>query len=719
MISNGEAKACGVWPGNASPEVAASDVAAWSPFHGREPSSPQFTKFSVSFRRSFVRGWPWLALLVGVGYYLGAKIGFALTFKPHPVSVLWPPNSILMAALLLTPKRVWWILLLAVLPAHWLVQLQSNVPASMVLCWYISNSLEALMGASFVRYFLPRPIRLDRLYNVSIFCLFGIFLAPFLSSFLDAGFVILNHWGSGTYWQLWRIRFTSNVLAVLTITPFLVTWISGGVDSFRNVFRERRLEAIILGFALLLTSLALFNVTTDYDAALLYAPLPLLLWAVVRFGQYGATASIALLSFVAIWGAAHRHGPFIEGSPEESALYVQMFLIFMAFPLKYLAAVIEERKTVENTLRERDERVGLAAETANLALWTVDFEQSESWMSDKGRELFAFRPDEPFSREAFLTRVHPEDREKVNEAIEQARSDSLAFKIAYRLMRPDGEVRSLIANGRYLRNDRGEISELIGVAADVTSQIDADREMRRQRDEVVRLNRLATVGELTASIAHELNQPLSAIVSNASAGQRFIDKGNVDPETLRDILIDVAADGRRAHDVIQNIRNTVKQGAASRELIDLNDVVKQVTHLIQPSAAFYSCEMETSLDTDLPRVEADPIQIQQVLINLVTNAFEAMTETPVARRKVKICTSLNGSETVHVCVCDRGSGIQGNGNQRLFQQFFTTKPDGLGMGLSIVRSIVESHGGRIAAENVDGGGARFYFTLPVSKEMTK
>jgi two-component system sensor kinase FixL len=135
------------------------------------------------------------ALLVALAYYLGAKIGFALTLRPHPISVLWPPNSILLAALLLTPVRVWWVILLAAFPAHLAAQMQSNVPPTMILCWFISNSCEALIGAGCVRYLIDRPVRFDRLGNVGIFIFFAAFLAPFLSSFVDAAFVAINHFG--------------------------------------------------------------------------------------------------------------------------------------------------------------------------------------------------------------------------------------------------------------------------------------------------------------------------------------------------------------------------------------------------------------------------------------------------------------------------------------------------------------------------------------------
>jgi len=327
-----------------------------------------------------------IALCVFVGYYLGAKVGFALTFRPHPVSVLWPSNAILLAALLLTPVRVWWVILLAAFPAHLATQLQSDVPPTMIFCWFISNSSEALIGAGTFRYLIGSSVRLDRLRNVAIFCLCGVFLGPFLSSFLDSAFVAMNHWGKGGYWEIWRIRFTSNVLAALTVAAFIVTWATGGIDSLRQLSRRRLLEGICLLLGLITISFVLFNgAVQEKDSALLYVPLPFLLWAAVRFGSQGATAAISAVAFLAILGVALGHGPFSEKSAEENALSVQVFLIFMSMPLLFLAAIIEERDKAEEALRERDERIGLAAESANLALCTIDFLRHESWMNDKGR----------------------------------------------------------------------------------------------------------------------------------------------------------------------------------------------------------------------------------------------------------------------------------------------------------------------------------------------
>ena len=170
----------------------------------------------------------------------------------------------------------------------------------------------------------------------------------------------------------------------------------------------------------------------------------------------------------------------------------------------------------------------------------------------------------------------------------------------------------------------------------------------------------------------------------------------------------------RAHEIIQNVRNTIKKGDPSRHRINLNELVTKVAHAVRPDAVAYSCEVETSLAEDLPLIEGDPVQIQQVLVNLVSNAFDAMRQTPPDQRKVEISTAGNGDGEVRLSVRDHGTGIRTEVHERLFDQFFTTKEQGLGMGLAIVRSIVEAHGGKIDAENVADGGARFYFILPVT-----
>ncbi len=808
-----------------------------------ELASPPSQRANWSF--SFDRRPIAICLLVFAGYYLGARVGFALTFQPHPVSVLWPPNSILLAALLLTPPRLWWLVLISAFPAHCAAQWQSSVPPSMIMCWFISNCCEALIGASLTRYFIRGPLRFVSLRNVGIFCLCAAVLGPFISSFLDAAFVRWNHWGIDSYWQLWRIRFSSNLLAVLIVTPFVVTWARGGLAGARKASRQRQLEGGLLFLALVLVSTAtLYKLDPESDSALLLLPLPFLLWAAVRFGACGASTAILIVALSSIWSAAHGHGPFSDGSPEQMARSVQMFLIVLSLPTLFLAAVIEERATVEKTLRERDalnrgiidsltslvtildrsgciiatnhawrksyrsggvpppgidvganylevcrsaaregdhssaavlagieavlsskesefqdeypcvtpagalwfeilvvplrseaggavishrditsrktaeralrerdERISLAAESANLALWTIDFERHESWMSDQGRAIFGLAPNERLTRDLFLERVHPEDREAVHTAIEEARAGSESFEIEYRLLRPDGDTRWLIARGRYLHTASGEAGELIGVAIDVTAQMKANLELRLQRLEVARMSRVALMGELTASLAHELNQPLTAIASNAAAGRRFLRQGSVEPGMLEGLLEDIALDARRAGDVIQGIHHFVRKSEGERRAIDMNETIAEVLRLLHSDLLGRAASIETRLASNLPLLNGDPVQLQQILLNLLMNALEAMQTTPMAERRIVISTDCSGDSVV-TGVRDFGRGLPRNDPDKIFTQFYSTKPGGMGMGLTIVRSIVEAHGGNLSAANADPG-AQFFFALPV------
>jgi PAS domain S-box-containing protein len=364
------------------------------------------------------------------------------------------------------------------------------------------------------------------------------------------------------------------------------------------------------------------------------------------------------------------------------------------------------------TLRGREERMSLAAESANLAFWTIDFERKESWMSDKGRAIFNFAPDETLSRELFLSRVHPEDRVAVDEAIEGARSSSQVFEFEYRLLRPDGQTRWLISRGRYLCNDRDRVNELIGVAIDVTAQVQANLQLRLQREELAHLSRVALMGELTASLAHELNQPLTAIASNAAAGRRFLTLGSPEPEMFDELLADVASDARRAGDIIHGIHHFVRKSESVRRAVNLNEIIREVLRLLHSDLLGRATAVETQLAPNLPPVDANSVQLQQILLNLLMNSLEAMHLTPAEKRRILISTECE-ADSVVTSVRDYGGGLPKDNPDKIFTHFYSTKPTGMGMGLTIVRSIVESYGGELAAENADDG-ARFSFRLPVA-----
>jgi signal transduction histidine kinase len=265
------------------------------------------------------------------------------------------PNSILLAGLLLTNKRWWWMVVLIAVPAHIAAELESGVPARMILSWFISNSFQAVIGAALIRYFLPGEIRLDRTKHLATFLVFGAFLAPFLASFLDAAMVKFNAWGTNTYWDLWKVRFLSNVLATLTLVPFILEWVQADYKRLARAAPVRYAEALLLLIVLFGVGYLVFNAQrTSFvnRPSSLYWPLPFLVWATVRFGLRGVTTVLLLVMFMAIFGAMRGGGPFLAPSPSDNALSIQVFLILVSVPLLALAAIIRERQLSEHALGE-------------------------------------------------------------------------------------------------------------------------------------------------------------------------------------------------------------------------------------------------------------------------------------------------------------------------------------------------------------------------------
>ena len=961
-----------------------------------------------------------VALAVALGYYLGARIGFALTPAPQPVSTLWPPNAILLAALLLTPGRWWPGILLAAFPAHLAVELGSGVPLSMVLSWFVSNSAEALIGAAGVRRFSDRPVQFESFRQVGVFVVFAAILAPFLSSFLDAAFVQWNAWGTDSYWHVWRVRFFSNVLAILTLVPAIVTWGNRDLDSLRSVSPRRLLEASALVGGLLVVCMLVFShptVAIHETPALLYAPLPFLLWAAVRFGPGGASACLLVFAVLSVWGAIHGRGPFVAHSMHENVLSLQLFLIVTYIPLLTLTAAIRERARAMSEARRTGEWLNLALGAAQVGAWDWDIVGGERTWSENMPALFGVRSDGngTLERGTFLATVMAEDRPVIRSAVVNALEHSKPYEAEFRTVRPDGTIRWMLSKGTVVRDKAGHPLRMLGVNTDITARKDveaalrsetalreseerlrvladampqivftakpdgtvdyfnhkwyeltgspssdvhadtwvaalhpsdraggveawlasvragrpheneariwsasagtyrwhlaralpvrdesgaivrwygtatdiddhkraeqalresernlrvlrselethvakrtmelsransalrqevdvrrsvekalraseerfskafaasldaisiarqpdarilelndrweamfgysrdyaigrtidqlhvyaserdrdliaelmrsrgyvreyeldmrhrngtilravlaaetvevggepcliimvrditerqrAEREIAMQRSELAHLGRVALLGELSGALAHELNQPLAAILANARAAQRMLAREDLDIEEFRAILDDIVADDRRAGAVIHRVRALIRKDETELQPVPPNDLVTDVLELAHSDLIQRAVVVSTRLASTLPTVQADRVQLQQVLLNLIVNACDAMADNPASARALVITTGTRGS-AVRISISDSGSGITTEPIDKVFEPFVTSKRHGLGLGLAICRSIVDAHGGRMWAVNNRGNGATFHVLLP-------
>src|SRR5579872_281433 len=293
------------------------------------------------------------SLLVGSSYYIATRLGFAWTPSGQPNSTFWPANAILLAAFLLAPRRIWWTLLLAVWTAHMIAQLQSGVPVWTASGWFISNSAEGLIGASLIVRFTRQESLFDTVRGVLTFVFCGVLIAPLLTSFLDAGAVVVTGWGHG-YWPLGAERFWTNALAQLTIVPAVVLAGVRGISWFRNASSVRSWEALLLSLSTVLVSVFIFGFHSAFVATtpeVLYVPLPLLLWAAVRFRLAGLSLTLLCLVLISMWYTMHGRLPFPYASMQQNILSLQILFCLVAVPLMFLSVVIDACHRTQESLQ--------------------------------------------------------------------------------------------------------------------------------------------------------------------------------------------------------------------------------------------------------------------------------------------------------------------------------------------------------------------------------
>ena len=419
------------------------------------------------------------ALLTSVAYYATAKLGFQFTLQPNSVSTLWMPNSVVLAALMLTPPAWWWLVILATLPAHLAAELMSGVPTGMVVSWFFSNSFQALLGAYLISHFAGANIKFNRIKGLTTFLIFGAFLAPFATSFLDGALVKLNGWGISSYWENWRIRFLSNVLASLTLIPFVVEWAREGLSSLRRIPLAKYVEAGLLILGLFVVGVVAFNSQPGFfiqTTARLYWPLPFLVWASIRFGLRGVSSCLLVVMFLALYGTTHGTGPFVSSSSAVNAMSIQGFLIIVSVPLMILAAVIEERKLTEISARDSEARLTLALNAAQMDTWDWEIADNRLTWSGSTKSKFGIEGDSGITLEHFYSLVHAEDRELIEHAVSEALENGTPYEVEFRLIQDDATY-WYSSKGTVYYGTHGKPARMLGVGIDITDKKQAQKDL--------------------------------------------------------------------------------------------------------------------------------------------------------------------------------------------------------------------------------------------------
>jgi PAS domain S-box-containing protein len=386
--------------------------------------------------------------------------------------------------------------------------------------------------------------------------------------------------------------------------------------------------------------------------------------------------------------------------------------------IEFVGAVMDVTgaKQAEEALRRSERYLAEAQRLTHTGSWAWRVAERDAvHLSEEWYRIYGFDPKEGLSAwEQRVQRMHPEDRAKWRETTDRAIAEKSDYEVELRILLPDGTVKFTHTVGHPVLNASGDVVQFVGSMIDVTERKRAEEERERLRQaqaDLARVNRVTTMGELTASLAHEVNQPITAVVTNADACLRWLAGEAPNLEEARAAAARIVKDGARAAEIISRVRQLFKRGASQREPADVNEIIREMIVLLLGETTRYDISVVTDLAEDPFRVMVDRVQLQQVLMNLIINGIEAMKDVD-GTRDLAIKSQRAEHRQIMVSVSDTGVGLPPHQADQIFDAFFTTKPHGTGMGLSISRSIVEAHGGRLWATENSPRGASVHFTLP-------
>jgi signal transduction histidine kinase/integral membrane sensor domain MASE1 len=642
---------------------------------------------------------------------IGNVLGAALRYPDIGAALLFPPYAALTAALVVSARRDWiWYIAISVI-AHFVTS-WPQWPLSWVLLADVANIARALTAALLLNRLFGGAPRFDGINALAMFIASAVLVAPAVGATIGAANVLL-HGAAPTYWRPWTAWFVSNALTGLTMLPAALMVFSVVTGTIRPRLNPRRIvEALLLAVGVVATCAVTLLGGLFLPVTLpVYVAFPVLIWAASRFGTSGASVTLTVITVAAAWGLDRGAGPFVAPVPEDNILAVQTFMLFTGGSALCLGAVAAGRMAMVDLytalLTSIQDQVAIVNRNGRVIA------VNESW------RRFAERADVPaFHRVrngddyVALCQAAGGDTDGTAARVHAALRDVLSdlerrVEIEYDT-RHGARPETFVISVEALERPEGGA---VVTRSNVTARRQAHLELEEQRRELSHLARVAVLGQLSGAFAHELSQPLAAILANAQAARHALKHDTFDRALFAEIIDDIVADDRRASLVLQRLRTMLKRGDRQVQVITIKELIDEVLSLAHTELLSRRIDVHAVVEPGLPPLQGDRVQLQQVLLNLILNGCEAMS-TSTSNRRLVVTVRGEAPQMLHVEIRDSGTGIASELLDRLFEPFVTTKPDGLGLGLSISRTIVAAHGGRLWAENSTDGGATLHCVLP-------
>lgn len=659
-------------------------------------------------------------LLFAVVFFALQKLTFILRFPPYERTTIWVPGAVTFTVLLFTHASHWWKYYIGLcLGATAAYYGDSQIPAAAALFAAQFHFAAVVIGVMGIRRFVV-DMPFGTVGTMLVFVASAGLLVPLATSVP----IELARWtmGAENIFASTLRSFLCVSLGVVLASPAFTTLLVSGADWIRSGAWQSKMEAALLSICLLVVGQFVFSSPAGAGTlpALIYAPIPILLWAALRFEVAGASWALLAIAYQSTWNAINHRGPFVSGSADDYVLQMQLFLLAVSLPVLFTAAGVHERRRAFSLLvgeieerRRMEERFRLVVESTPNAMLMVNRAGEIVLSNQQTERLFGYRPGDLLGRS--VDDLLPE-RLRANCAVHRQaffanpKTHSMGSGDELSARRADGSEFPVEIGLTPVDTGNGLL--VLAAIVDITERKRAE-EARR---ELVHASRLAMLSEFTATIAHEINQPLAAILSNADAAELLLESPLPPLDEVRQILADIRDDDLRASNVIRKLRGLLRRGEFEREPIEINSIVADVMVILRAEAQRRGVELRADLAPDLPGFLGDKIHLQQVLLNLIVNGMEAMAETK-GSKQLSISTCQDDLQ-IQVSVSDTGPGVTPQRLPQLFDRFFSTKKEGMGMGLAISRSLVEEHGGRIWAESPPGKGATFRFCLPLDCGQT-